>query len=108
MIKLPITKHNDSYTRKKEGGRIQSRVLTFNYWLTKNWLSDWGGKLIWENPYAEIVPTFNTLVMFLPTQISHHWVEKVAETVTEPRLAISGWFMTDRSNFQRDLCLNLD
>jgi Rps23 Pro-64 3,4-dihydroxylase Tpa1-like proline 4-hydroxylase len=103
-----ISKHNDSYTRKTQDGKIQSRALTFNYWLTKDWGPEMGGRLIWEKPYAEIVPTFNTLVLFSPTSISQHWVEPVAEFVTAPRLAISGWFMTDRTNIKRDFNLKLD
>ena len=103
-----ISRHNDVYTKKTPEGKIQSRALTFNYWLTKDWVPEWGGRLIWEKPYAEIIPTFNTLVIFLPTQMSQHWVEPVAEFVTVPRFAISGWFMTDRTNNKRDFHLNLD
>jgi len=93
-----ISKHNDSFTRKLDDGRTQSRAVTFNYWLTKGWMPDFGGRLIWEKPYAEILPSFNTLVLFLPTKISEHWVEPVAEFLTVPRLAISGWFMTTSTN----------
>lgn len=103
-----ISKHNDLFTRITLDGKIQSRALTFNYWLTKDWLPEYGGKLVWEKPYAEIMPTFNTLVLFKPTQLSQHWVEVVSNTEKLPRIAISGWFMTDRTRDKHKFQLNLD
>ena len=103
-----ISKHNDLFTRKTADGKIQSRALTLNYWLAKDWLPEWGGRLIWEKPYAEIMPDFNTLALFTPSQLSQHWVEKVAENVTVPRLSITGWFMTDRTRNKHKFNLNLD
>jgi Rps23 Pro-64 3,4-dihydroxylase Tpa1-like proline 4-hydroxylase len=102
-----ISRHNDLYTRKTGGGKTQSRAVTFNCWLTKDWIPDFGGRLIWEKPYAEIIPTFNTLLIFRPTELSQHWVEPVAEFVTIPRLTISGWFMTNHAIKADRLKLNI-
>ena len=102
-----ISSHNDVYFEKRPDGKIESRALTFNYWVTKDWQPEYGGRLVWERPFAEIVPTFNTLIMFLPRQVSDHYVEQVADSVTVPRLAVSGWFMTVRDKQPNKLKLNL-
>lgn len=102
-----ITRHNDSYTRRTAEGKIQTRAMTFNYWLAKDWLPEWGGRLVWEKPFAEITPTFNTLVLFLPTEISEHWVEPVTKHALAPRLAITGWFMTERDAENATFRLNI-
>jgi Rps23 Pro-64 3,4-dihydroxylase Tpa1-like proline 4-hydroxylase len=102
-----ITKHNDCHTRKTAAGKTENRTVTFNYWLVNDWQSDFGGRLVWEKPLAKIVPTFNTLLVFLPTQISEHWVEPVTEGVTVPRLTISGWFMNSSTAKPDRLKLNL-
>lgn len=89
-----ITRHNDKRILTRGDGSRAVRAVTFNYYLTRDWAPDWGGRLVWENPYTEIMPTFNTLVMFNVGQATHHWVEPVVEGVTAKRLSITGWFMT--------------
>ena len=102
-----ITRHNDNLTATRSDGLTHRRVVTINYWLSKNWEPEWGGQFVWETPRAEIVPTFNTLVMFLPGPSTHHWVEPVAASVTEPRLSITGWFSTTYAKGGSKLKLNL-
>jgi Rps23 Pro-64 3,4-dihydroxylase Tpa1-like proline 4-hydroxylase len=102
-----ITRHNDNLTVTKSDGLIHRRVVTINYWLTPDWLPELGGQFVWETPYAEIVPTFNTMVIFLPGPSTQHWVEPVAESVTAPRLSITGWFSTTYQGGGGNLRLNL-
>jgi Rps23 Pro-64 3,4-dihydroxylase Tpa1-like proline 4-hydroxylase len=102
-----ITRHNDSLTVTKPDGLTHRRVVTINYWLSKHWKPEWGGQFVWETPRAEIVPTFNTLVMFLPGPSTHHWVQPVAGSATEPRLSITGWFSTIYEKGMSALKLNL-
>ncbi len=91
-----ITEHNDSYVKKRQDGSTVSRTLTFNYYLTKNWQSEWGGRFIWMKPYAEIIPTFNTLVLFRVGRSSNHFVEAVTKDATELRIALTGWYFSVR------------
>jgi len=90
-----ISEHNDEYTYEELGKPRYTRALTFNYYLSKMWESDWGGNLIWKDPYQCIVPSFNTLVLFRVTENSNHWVEPVKENALEKRLSITGWFLTE-------------
>ncbi len=89
-----ISRHNDKRILTREDGSRAVRAVTFNYYLTRHWDAGWGGRLIWENPYTEIMPSFNTLVMFNVGEGTHHWVEPVKEGVSTPRLSITGWFMS--------------
>lgn len=68
-------------------------MVTFNLYLTKQWEAAWGGRLVWKNPRMEIVPSFNTLVLFSVGENTHHWVEPIAPGVTEKRLSVTGWFL---------------
>ena len=102
-----ITRHNDDLTVTRSDGLNHRRAVTVNYWLTRDWQPDWGGQFVWETPYTEIVPTFNTLVIFLPGPSTQHWVEPVAESVPEPRLSVTGWFLTTYNKGGGRLRLNL-
>ena len=98
-----LTSHNDYYLKRTNDGAVSSRTITFNYYLTKDWQSDWGGNFVWEKPFAKICPTFNTLVMFPVGHDSLHHVEQVNELATAPRLAFTGWFTTERKAGERRL-----
>lgn len=41
----------------------------------------------------EIVPSFNTLVLFNVGENTHHWVGPIAPDVAEKRLLVTGWFL---------------
>jgi len=90
-----ISEHNDYYIYEEPGKPRYVRALTFNYYLSKNWNPDWGGNLVWKEPYQRISPNFNTLVLFNVTTNSHHWVEPVTKHPGEKRLSITGWFLTE-------------
>jgi len=98
-----LTRHNDQYSESNKAREVTTRSVTFNYYLTKVWKPEWGGRFVWENPRGEIAPAFNTLVMFLVGPDSMHHVEKVNESATEPRLAVTGWFTTTRKRGSRKL-----
>lgn len=88
-----ISDHNDLYIYDEKPK--YKRVLTFNYYLTKNWNAEWGGNLVWKKPHAVISPQFNTLVLFNVTTNSHHWVEPVLKDTENKRLSITGWFLQE-------------
>ena len=98
-----LTSHNDYYVTRLDDQSVTSRTVTFNYYLTRNWDTQWGGNFVWENPHAVIAPVFNALVMFLVSHHSDHHVELVSNAATEPRLAITGWFTTSRKAGDRKL-----
>jgi len=87
-----LTKHNDMLTYAGKDGGLRARTVAFTYYLTRNWQASWGGRLIWEKPYAEILPEFNTLVLFVVGPASMHWVEPVDRNLPEKRLSLSGWY----------------
>ena len=103
-----LSSHNDLYMKKSADGAVTTRVITFNYYLTKNWDVDWGGNFVWEKPFAKITPSFNTLVLFPVGHESIHHVEKVNDKVTNPRLAFTGWFTVTRQPGYRKLNISHD
>jgi hypothetical protein len=103
-----LTSHNDFYYQKANGNAVTTRTVTFNYYLTKDWDSAWGGNFVWEKPYNKISPSFNALVLFLVSHDSVHHVEKVNDLATNPRLAITGWFTTTRKPHHKILKLSQD
>lgn len=92
-----IADHNDYGIFRQPDGTTVTRALTFNYYLTRSWQPEWGGRFIWKQPYTEVIPGFNTLVMFLVGQNSNHCVEAVSPDAKERRLAITGWYRTVRA-----------
>lgn len=103
-----IKSHNDLHTKKTGDQQIITRAVTFNYFLTKDWRQEWGGQFIWENPLTRINPSFNTLVMFLVGPDSHHHVTPIISSGNNTRLAITGWFTTNRELEKNPHKLNLD
>lgn len=72
------------------------RTVTYVWHLTKNWKDGWGGAMYWcsEHPQrAWIPPSFNTLVLFSVSALSHHLVTTVSPlSQNSLRLAVTGWF----------------
>ena len=95
-----IAEHNDYGVYRQKDGTTVTRALTFNYYLTRNWQPQWGGHFVWKRPCTRVVPSFNTLVMFLVGQNSNHYVEAVTPHARENRLAITGWYRTIREPLQ--------
>ena len=91
-----IADHNDFYVTKRKDGATVTRALTFNYYLTKHWQPEWGGRFVWKKPHTEIIPSFNTLVLFLVGKMSHHYVEAVKAEAAAPRIALTGWYLSVR------------
>jgi Rps23 Pro-64 3,4-dihydroxylase Tpa1-like proline 4-hydroxylase len=71
------------------------RNLSFVWNLTKGWQREWGGHLYWCSPPANVVPAFNTLVLFRVTTASYHFVCPVSPLARTKRLAVSGWWKGD-------------
>ena len=88
-----ITEHNDKHIVKRDDGTRAVRAVTFTYYLTKDWAKPWGGQFVWNKPYTEIEPEFNTLVLFNVGDDTQHWVAPVNDSVTAKRLSVTGWFL---------------
>lgn len=71
------------------------RTLAYVWHLTKDWNTGWGGHLYWANEHASnafLDPSFNTLVLFSVTAMSHHMVTAVSPEAEGHRLTINGWY----------------
>jgi Rps23 Pro-64 3,4-dihydroxylase Tpa1-like proline 4-hydroxylase len=73
------------------------RSFTFLWNLSKDWDPSWGGAFHWspagnmEDGYH--YPTFNTLLLFLPTPTSVHMVTPVEKNAKGKRLVLGGSFV---------------
>ena len=80
-------------TRHDDGVAGKNRVAAFVLGLSSGWQGDWGGQLQFYDPdgnvEAAFVPRMNTLSLFKVPQ--PHAVSMVANYVTTPRMAITGW-----------------
>jgi hypothetical protein len=71
------------------------RRVAFTFGLTKPWRVEWGGVLLFHRDDGQIeagwAPAFNVFNLFkVPTA---HSVSVVAPFASEPRLAMTGWFV---------------
>lgn len=100
-----ISEHNDYFTYEEPGKPRQSRTLTFNYYLSKKWNPENGGNFVWKSPHAVVHNTFNTLILFKPGPLTHHWVEPVTANTEESRLSITGWYTSyiDKKKFKLNI-----
>jgi Rps23 Pro-64 3,4-dihydroxylase Tpa1-like proline 4-hydroxylase len=75
-----------------------TRSVSFLWNLSKDWDPSWGGAFYWgasktvDNGYH--YPTFNTLLLFLPTPSSVHAVTPVTGNAKGKRLVLGGWYNT--------------
>lgn len=85
-------------TRHQDEDQHEDRAYAYVINLTKNWHSDWGGLLQFENDQGDVTQTFvphwNSLSLFRVPQ--SHTVSLVAPFATEDRLAITGWLLRPR------------
>lgn len=79
--------HTDAYANQG-----LSRQVTFIWYLAKNWRSTWGGEFFWCSGNQYVTPAFNTLLLFLVTNASFHFVTQVTPFARGKRLAITGWW----------------
>jgi Rps23 Pro-64 3,4-dihydroxylase Tpa1-like proline 4-hydroxylase len=64
--------------------------------LTRDWNPSWGGDFYWIPSRASLPPSFNTLLLFVVTNQSDHFVTTVSPYASGQRLAINGWWQTSR------------
>jgi hypothetical protein len=69
-----------------------SNTVSFIWNLTRVWEPSWGGHFFWCSPPTNIVPTFNTLILFRPSNESFHFTCPVAPHAQGKRLAVTGWW----------------
>jgi Rps23 Pro-64 3,4-dihydroxylase Tpa1-like proline 4-hydroxylase len=92
-----LDEHNDQSTFQDKDGNIVTRAVTFNYFLTRHWSKEWGGRFIWSKPRQEFVPAFNTLLLFRVGEDTLHKVEPILDGAQQRRYSITGWFVTKRA-----------
>src|SRR5262245_18881012 len=76
------------------------RTVAFVWHLAKAWPPDWGGALYWCPTLRYVPPSFNTLVLFLVTDASAHFVTQVSPYAKTKRLAINGWWVGRNTGHQ--------
>jgi Rps23 Pro-64 3,4-dihydroxylase Tpa1-like proline 4-hydroxylase len=69
-----------------------SRTVAFVWHLTKHWDRTWGGALYWCPSGVSLMPSFNTLVLFVVSKASKHIVTTVAPHARGHRLGVNGWW----------------
>lgn len=73
-----------------------TRSVAYVWHLTKNWKTGYGGHLYWCQEHAGkafLDASFNTLVLFSVTPLSHHMVTTVNDLAgEEKRLTINSWW----------------
>ncbi len=81
-----LTTHTDTHAN-------ENRVAAYTISMTRNWMPDWGGNLIFYGEDGNInggfTPTFNTLNIFTVPQL--HAVSQVAPFAGGPRFSFLGW-----------------
>jgi hypothetical protein len=68
-----------------------ARAIAFLWYLTRDWRPKWGGELHLQGGRA-LCPAFNTLVLFLVSSRSRHFVTPVSPFATGKRLTVTGWW----------------
>ncbi len=69
-----------------------NRTLAFVWHLSTDWNSAWGGCFGWMQNGVEIVPSFNTLLLFRVSPASVHMVTPVSRFAKGKRLSVTGWW----------------
>lgn len=75
--------HDDSYG---------TRTVAYVWHLTRDWNPAWGGDFYWVPNRLSLPPSFNTLLLFVVSKKSDHFVTTVSPYAKGQRLAINGWW----------------
>ncbi|MCB0309452.1 MAG: 2OG-Fe(II) oxygenase [Bdellovibrionales bacterium] len=73
------------------------RQVAFIWHLTKDWKPHWGGSLCWMGTGSLLFPSFNTLNLFLVSDKSMHFVQRVAPWALGKRITVNGWWVRNDS-----------
>jgi hypothetical protein len=74
-----------------------ARTVSMVWYLTREWVPEWGGNFFWCYTNQYILPQFNTLALFITSsQKSWHMVSPVTPEAQGRRLAVSAWFTAGR------------
>jgi len=68
------------------------RSVAFVWHLTKTWDPTWGGAFYWARSDFSLMPGFNTLLLFVVSETSTHFVTTVSPHARGERLAVNGWW----------------
>jgi hypothetical protein len=79
----------------------EGRSMSFLWQLTKGWQPNWGGHFAWFSPPVNLIPTFNTLILFRVTAEGYHLVTPVSPHACEKRLTLSGWWTSTSGAVKR-------
>lgn len=76
---------------------VGQRTVSYVWHLSKNWKPEWGGALYWaqnDHAVATYPASFNTLVLFVVTTKSAHFVTTVSPHHKGKRLTFNGWWQS--------------
>jgi hypothetical protein len=69
-----------------------SRTVAYVWHLTRDWDPSWGGDFYWVPNRLSLPASFNTLLLFVVSDNSDHFVTTVSPYAKGQRLAINGWW----------------
>jgi Rps23 Pro-64 3,4-dihydroxylase Tpa1-like proline 4-hydroxylase len=74
-----------------------SRAVTWVWYLAQDWIPRWGGQFHWSATSTNLVPSYNTLVLFKVSARSSHCVIPVHPSAQGRRLTVNGWWNHTRA-----------
>ncbi|MCY1008118.1 2OG-Fe(II) oxygenase [Nannocystis pusilla] len=69
-----------------------ARTVAFVWHLARDWDASWGGQFVWCPSGAQVVPSFNTLIVFNVAAETVHAVTPVSPYARGKRLGVTGWW----------------
>lgn len=91
-----------------------SNSLEFEWTLTKKWQRSYGGSFYWGGMGEVFMPSFNTLILFLPSMISTHYIfpvekkKKLKGNGKGDGMSVSGGRLSIKGKFHSDVMLGDD
>ena len=105
ITNINVSKLNSMFLSRYKSGHflsphsdINNGKLAFVINLSKNWLPQFGGNLIFLSDDRKTVihtltPVFNNIIIFeVPPQGIHHYVSRVIPRLNNVRYALTGWY----------------
>ncbi|MAK60980.1 MAG: proline hydroxylase [Ponticaulis sp.] len=84
-------------TRHIDDGARNERRCAYTLGFTENWMTDWGGLLLFLDKNTDVtsghLPRFNVLTLFDGHRI--HAVSPISAFAGKPRLSVAGWLRND-------------
>jgi hypothetical protein len=88
------TRYTQGQYLETHNDNVEDRILSLVYHMTGDWNPDCGGEFEWNGNIGSsaIVPSYNTLYMFIPRENSNH---RIKEVYCGHRVGYSGWLYAE-------------